>query len=192
MRRPSPTVILFIFFVLLDSLALYAAYVKHKAEYMPTTMASPVPSGIVWEDFNGKKHDLKDLKGHVLVLHFWAAWCPPCREEFPRLMRAAADNKDITFLTLSSDSSPEKAKDFLKDVPDIAGVKAPANLLYGWDATKSLTFDQFGVNRYPETIVADSSMRMRRKFPSPVDWDNKDVRGFLDDLRQGKEPRELK
>src|SRR5262245_21439041 len=91
-RRISPTLALLLFFVVIDSMALYVAYIKQHREFTPITYESRAPApNFVWKSFSGTEtHALKDLEGHVVVLHFWAAWCLPCREEFPKLLKVAA------------------------------------------------------------------------------------------------------
>jgi peroxiredoxin len=53
----------------------------------------PLPKPFTAPDFslkdeNGKVHRLADYRGKVVVLNFWATWCPPCREEMPAMERA--------------------------------------------------------------------------------------------------------
>jgi peroxiredoxin len=49
--------------------------------------AAPLPD-VALADVDGKPHRLTEWKGKVLVLNFWASWCPPCREEIPLLQAA--------------------------------------------------------------------------------------------------------
>ena len=64
---------------------------------------------------DGKKVRLKDLRGKLVVLNFWATWCGPCREELPMLIKTAqaSANPDLVFIAVSVDDSKTQAK-----VPD--------------------------------------------------------------------------
>jgi thiol-disulfide isomerase/thioredoxin len=185
-RRLSPTVIAVLFFVVFDSLVFYGTYVHRQSENQAVFLkATPVPA-FEWKGFDGKAHNIKELAGHVVVLHFWASWCPPCRDEFPKLLKAASLDKDVMFLTVSSDDNREKPEQFIKMAADVNGIAAPSNVLYAFDPSRAITYDEFLTVRYPETIIIDARQRMRRKFPVPVDWGGEAIRAYLKELKAEK------
>ena len=56
-------------------------------------------------DENGKQQALKQWQGEIIVLNFWATWCPPCREEMPELsaLNMQYQNKNVVVLGVSTD-----------------------------------------------------------------------------------------
>ncbi len=118
---------------------------------------------------------LKDLRGKVVVLNFWATWCPPCVEEMPSLVRMQRELKDkgVTVLAVSVDDDARQYHQFLdKNKVDLLTVRDPrqqSNELYG-------TF------KFPETYIIDRQGVLRRKFIGPVDWTKPDVVEYLSKL----------
>jgi len=51
-------------------------------------------------DLDGKAHDLAALKGRVVVVNFWATWCPPCRREMPSLERLRRALPEVVILAV--------------------------------------------------------------------------------------------
>jgi peroxiredoxin len=66
-------------------------------------------------DLNGKSWTLKDLKGKVVMVNFWATWCPPCQKEMPDLESLYNQYKTAGFviLALSQDDETEKVAPFI-------------------------------------------------------------------------------
>jgi len=64
---------------------------------------------------DGQKVHLKDLRGKLIVLNFWATWCGPCRDELPMLVKTAQanSNADLVFIAVSVDDAKTQAR-----VPD--------------------------------------------------------------------------
>lgn len=73
-----------------------------------------VPDFVV-EMFDGQKIDSKDLKGKVVLINFWATWCPPCQLELKRVQKEIIDRfkgKDFVFLAISREESREQVAKF--------------------------------------------------------------------------------
>ncbi len=68
-----------------------------------------------WDE-NGKEMKLSDYKGKVILLNFWATWCPPCRKELPDLSTLSTElkDKDFKMIGVSVDDNQEVLNNFLK------------------------------------------------------------------------------
>jgi thiol-disulfide isomerase/thioredoxin len=67
------------------------------------------------QDLRGQKWKLKDLKGKVVLVNFWATWCPPVRKEMPYLQSLYKKFKDRGFVVLAiSDEDAAKVKPFVR------------------------------------------------------------------------------
>jgi cytochrome c biogenesis protein CcmG, thiol:disulfide interchange protein DsbE len=115
---------------------------------------------------------LSQFKGQVVVLNFWATWCPPCIEEMPSLVRMQQrmQSTGVTVLAVSVDVDDGNYRRFLKDHNvNLLSVRDPdqkSNALYG-------TF------KFPETYIIDRNGVMRRKFIGAVDWTEPEIIDFL-------------
>jgi len=121
-----------------------------------------------------RKVVLHDLRGKVVVLNFWATWCPPCVEEMPSLVRMQSNLKDrVVVLAVSVEDDERSYHNFLKkNNVDLLTVRDPqqkSNELYG-------TF------KFPETYIIDRNGVVQRKFIGPVDWTRPDVVEYLNKL----------
>jgi cytochrome c biogenesis protein CcmG, thiol:disulfide interchange protein DsbE len=118
---------------------------------------------------------LSQFRGQVVVLNFWATWCPPCVEEMPSLvaMQQRMKAKGVTVIAVSVDVDENAYRQFLKDHGvNLVTVRDPnqkSNTLYG-------TF------KFPETYIVDRNGVMRRKFIGAVDWTEPEITDFLSKL----------
>lgn len=115
------------------------------------------------EDEKGNKARLSSLAGKVVLLHFWASWCPPCREEFPSLDRLQKDfaEKPFILLAVSMDEKKEDVIAFRKRVPfDFPVYFDPAGDLAG----------SYGVFVLPETFLIDKGGIVQTIAVGPQGW----------------------
>src|SRR5215831_13456019 len=131
-------------------------------------MAGDTAPGFSITADNGKTVSLPNFGGKVLVLNFWATWCPPCVQETPSLSRFAAQMapSGVVVLAISVDKDEKAYKDFL------ARMK-PA-FLTARDPQAKINAD-FGTFKYPETYVINNSGKVVRKFISDQPWDSENM-----------------
>ena len=79
-------------------------------------------TGVVLQDLDGNSVSLSDYKGQIVVLNFWASWCPPCRNEMPELNELDKELKasgDAVFISVNlTDGQRETADTARKYVED--------------------------------------------------------------------------
>lgn len=74
------------------------------------------------KDMNGRAVSLKDLRGKVVFIDFFASWCPPCKKEFPEINKIAGNYKDtdVAFVAVNVDKKRAHVEDFLSQVPNLS------------------------------------------------------------------------
>ena len=125
---------------------------------------------------DGQEVRLSSLKGKVVLLNFWATWCPPCREEVPSLVKlnSAMENKPFRMLAVSIDEGGKHAVEtYFKE----SGNTLPALL----DTDRSVG-KIYGITGVPETFIIDMKGVILKKVVGPMDWSNPEVIGYLDGL----------
>lgn len=116
---------------------------------------------------------LDQYRGKVVVLNFWAAWCPPCLEEFPSLIELQRQMPGIAVLAISFDEDDQLYRQFLIDnhidLPTIRDATQRSNHAYG-------------TTRPPETFIIDRNGVLRRKFIGAQDWTSPEIEQYLKQL----------
>lgn len=123
-------------------------------------------------DTKGQATSLAALKGKVVLVCFWATWCPPCRAEIPSLDRLYKDYKDRGFMVvgISTDRSAEYVKDFLKTHP----VGFP--MLMDSDTRVSR---QYGVFSMPTSFLLDRKGIIIKRYIGEEDWGSSEIRNTI-------------
>lgn len=139
----------------------------------------PPRVGSAAKDFSLRDSDrnvtLAQFRGQVLVLNFWATWCPPCEEELPSLMRMQdrLRARGVTVLGVSVDVDGDAYHRFLQQ----RGV----NFMTIRDPEQKIP-SLYGTTGWPETYIIDRQGVMRRKFVGAVDWTSPEVVDYLSKL----------
>lgn len=142
----------------------------------------PVPAqvkslpGFSFTDLEGRKHDLKDFTGKIIILNFWASWCAPCVQEFPALLRIARENKGLVLIALSSDAREEDIQRFMRKQTE------PTPNVYIARDAEDVTLKLFGISRLPETIIADQKLQQRHKLVGAA-WEEQELQKMIESLR---------
>ena len=126
---------------------------------------------------------LSELRGKIVVLNFWATWCPPCVDEMPSLehLQKRFQGKDVTVLAVSLDDDGNDYHKFLKDHHiDLLTVRESGQKTdTGVIAPVS---SQYGTFKVPETYIIDRNGMIRRKFIGEVNWGQQEIMEYLSRL----------
>ena len=119
-----------------------------------------------------RKVALTELRGKVVVLNFWATWCPPCVDEMPSLVSLQNRLGDkIVVLAVSVDQDKAAYDKFLRDFNI-------SNLLTVRDEEGNSN-QLYGTTRFPETYIIDANGVLQRKIVGPIDWSRPEMVEYL-------------
>lgn len=116
-------------------------------------------------DINGKIWSLEKLRGKVVLINFWAPWCPPCKDEMPSLQKLFLKTRkiqDFVILTILYKEDQHNALQYMQNnnltLPVLIDEQLSANNMYG-------------VTGFPETYIIDKRGILRRKIIGPTRFD---------------------
>ncbi len=128
-------------------------------------VAAPV---LQLQDLQGKKHDLTDYKGQVVLVQFWATYCGPCRKEMPSMNKMMKKMADVPFKILAVDmgESKEEVQQFVSEV------KPEFTILMDEDG-KSI--GDWRVFAAPSNFIIDPEGNIRYTLFGGVEWDSDEL-----------------
>jgi thiol-disulfide isomerase/thioredoxin len=127
-----------------------------------------------FQDKLGQPVNLDSFKGKVVVLNFWATWCPPCIAEMPALdhLQAEMGGKDLAVVAVSTDRQGiKKSAPFYRR----AGIKNLA--LY--NDTRGDLLDAFHAHNLPITVLLDREGRMVGRIEGAAQWDSDAAKALI-------------
>ncbi|HDH05575.1 MAG TPA: TlpA family protein disulfide reductase [Nitrospirae bacterium] len=127
------------------------------------------------KDLSEKDVSLSSFKGSPVLLNFWATWCPYCRKERAHLNSIYKDYKDkgLIILSVSTDRSVDKVKNFLKEIP--------SDFIILSDSDGSVA-SSYNVRGLPSSFLINREGVIKYKFMGFRDWTDSGSRELLDKL----------
>lgn len=146
-------------------------------------LLTPVPDtpkapDFTLEDLDGVARKLSDYRGKVVLLNFWATWCPPCRREMPSMERAwlQVKEQDIVIVAVDVGEDVDTVYTFLADYP----VSFPLLLDEQAEVVR-----KYPVRGLPTSYVIDPDGRLIYQAVGGREWDDPQILDQLRELRQG-------
>ncbi|MEK6655930.1 MAG: TlpA disulfide reductase family protein [Nitrospirota bacterium] len=130
------------------------------------------------KDATGKGITLSSYKGRVVMINFWATWCPPCRQEMPsmEMLFQEYNKKGFEILAISSDSQGEK---IVKPFMEFYELSFTALM-----DTDGKVHSVYAVTAIPTTYIVDKKGAIAQKIMGPKDWKDKDSKNMIEKLLQ--------
>jgi thiol-disulfide isomerase/thioredoxin len=126
-------------------------------------------------DLKGNSHALADYRGKVVVVNFWASWCPPCVQEMPGLQRLQQRLADEPFVILAVNVGEKKYRvwKFVK----LINFSLPVLL-----DTDKRVFGAHGAEVLPTSYLLDRQGRVRYRVQGDLEWDSDAVVSVIQQL----------
>ncbi len=150
----------------------------------------PPPAGRVVEGDLAPDFSLADMagveqslpKGKVVLLNFWATWCPPCRDEMPSMieLHKRLQNQGLAIVGASVDTDFSKLDAFVREY------SIPFQVLK--DPERSVSLLLYGVSHYPESFLIDRAGKVRFHLIGAVNWTEPTVLKAINSLLAEKTP----
>lgn len=149
------------------------------------TIASAEPAIKAWGDqptpqlattwLDGKPIDLKELRGRVVLVNFWATWCEPCKDELPALLKLKEQmaGRPFELLTVNYGEFPDKINQYLAR----SGIKLPVVL-----DTQNEVSKEWKVGGLPMTFLVDRRGRVRYYVFGERAWNEGEPRKLVEKL----------
>jgi len=147
--------------------------------YTETTL----PPELRLVDTRGKMHDLVDYRGKVVLVNFWASWCPPCIKEMPGLQRLQAKLADRSFTILAVNVG-EKRYDVWK-FTKLVDFTLPTPL-----DTNSQIFNAWDTEVLPTSFLLDTRGKIRYRAQGDLEWDSSSVIALIEELLAEEDSRD--
>lgn len=181
-KHITPYNILFVVALFLLVYSPTREWIMRQIAFSPSTVEADNAEKIEnyqWQlkGINTENIDFQNLKGKVILVNFWATWCPPCRAEMPMLHKLYEDYKDQVAFILVTNENWDKVKPYFNKnnytFPVYNSLSNPPNLL-----TKTSSI--------PATYLIDKNGRIRMEKTGTANWNSNKVRKLINKLLENE------
>jgi thiol-disulfide isomerase/thioredoxin len=136
--------------------------------------ATPAPE-LKAQDLAGAPRTLADFRGKVVLLNFWASWCPPCLREIPSMerLRARMAGRPLAIVALDSAETPDEVNAYL------SRMKLGFSILLDPEGSNTQRWKVFAL---PTSFLLDARGGVRYVLTGPTEWDEGEALGLIESL----------
>jgi len=170
-----------LFFLLLLSLSLFlqspAAFAAMNNQTLTKVPGNPDAPEFNLEDQDGNFLKMSDYKGKVVIVNFWATWCPPCRKEMPSMQRAweILKKENIEMLAINVGEDSDQIFSFTAEYP----VEFP--LIMDKDSS---VVRQWKVRGLPTTYIVNPAGQIVYQAIGDREWDSDEIMNQIRKLKK--------
>lgn len=138
-------------------------------EYIPSFKLQDIRGGYFDSD--------NDVAGHETIVHFWATWCAPCKDELPSFLELDSEfenHKKLIILLIATKDTLSNVKEFLVPYNSLL-----SNRFHVLIDESGQTLPKFGTMKVPETFVFNRQAMLKKRFIGPQNWDNSSIKMSL-------------
>ena len=144
---------------------------SHTMTAMPTSQTAPDFS---LQDMDGETYTLSSYRGKVVMLNFWATWCPPCRREMPSLERLYGKLKSQDFVVIAINQFEDP--DLVFEFTGRLSLEPTFPILFDRDSSVA---ELFRVKGLPTTYLIDKDGQIRYRAIGGREFDHTEIEDMI-------------
>lgn len=168
-----------LFLIVLLLLVGAAVYISSNPSATSAVVAGDVAPDFQLEDTKGNQVTLSALRGKVVMVNFWATWCPPCKEEMPSMeqLNQIMAGEDFVMLAINTEKNGRSVvPEFLEKNPH------DFTVLYDDQGTVQ---KEYGVYKFPESFIIRKDGTIDQKVIGAINWASSETVTYLKGLAKG-------
>ena len=157
-----------LFLMIMLVLCLFFPSIGKAQQFLSPIPGTPPARDFELKDLDGELHKLSAYKGKIVIVNFWATWCPPCRAEIPSMQRAwnILKEKNVVMLAIHVGGNEDKVWSFLTDFD----IDFPVLM-----DSRSRVSRRWPLMGLPTTFVIDPQGRIALRAIGGRKWDKPDL-----------------